>query len=323
MTILILATEEDAHARAVSAAISDQGGESVVLDLSLFPQAAELSMRFDCCGGGHDFRIDLPARGLSLGGCGAVWWRRPQQPAISPQIARHSHRMFAANESQEALAGLWFAMGGFWINPPAENDSAGRKGYQLRLAQQLELDIPQTLMTNAPARAAAFLDARAYQNVICKSFSSTLEEWRETRMVGAAELAQIDQVRFAPVIFQEYIEAVYDLRIAIVGDRLFPAAIHSSETAYPIDSRVDIANARVEAATIPAEIEAKLLEMMRRLGLVYAAVDMRLTPDGDYVFLELNPAGQWLFADPATNVAITAELARLLVEGDRRTRMAA
>jgi hypothetical protein len=36
------------------------------------------------------------------------------------------------------------------------------------------------------------------------------------------------------------------------------------------------------------------------MGLIYGAIDMRLTPDGRYVFLEINPAGQWLFVEHRT-----------------------
>lgn len=39
---------------------------------------------------------------------------------------------------------------------------------------------------------------------------------------------------------------------------------------------------------------------------------MRLTPEGDYVFLEVNPSGQWLFMEDRTGQAITkACVARL------------
>jgi hypothetical protein len=56
-----------------------------------------------------------------------------------------------------------------------------------------------------------------------------------------------------------------------------------------------------------------LRSYMKRLGLAYGAVDMRRTPDGDYVFLEINPSGQWLFVEQGSGQGITAALARLMV----------
>ena len=52
---------------------------------------------------------------------------------------------------------------------------------------------------------------------------------------------------------------------------------------------------------------------MHALGLVYGAIDMRLTPNGEYVFLEVNPAGQWLFIEQATGQPISAAIAEALI----------
>ena len=119
------------------------------------------------------------------------------------------------------------------------------------------------------------------------------------------------------MIFQSYIEADVDLRITIVGDKIFAAAIHSQDTSYKVDFRMDIGAAKVEAATLPSDVEAKLLALMRRLCLVYGAIDMRRRPDGSHVFLEINPAGQWLFIERQTGQKITEELAAKLEQQDR------
>jgi glutathione synthase/RimK-type ligase-like ATP-grasp enzyme len=56
---------------------------------------------------------------------------------------------------------------------------------------------------------------------------------------------------------------------------------------------------------------------MRRLGLEYGAIDLRLTPDGDYVFFEVNPGGQFLFVEHACGLPISAALAAHLARGRR------
>jgi len=101
-------------------------------------------------------------------------------------------------------------------------------------------------------------------------------------------------VQYRPVIFQEYIEARYDLRITVVGDRIFPAAIYSQETAYKIDFRMDIANARIEAVRLPPSVRPTT-HVMARLGSCRSD-DMRFDPwmNGMF-FIEINPGGQWLF----------------------------
>ena len=51
---------------------------------------------------------------------------------------------------------------------------------------------------------------------------------------------------------------------------------------------------------------------MRKLNLIYGAVDLRLTPEGEYVFLEINPSGQYLFIELLTNIPLTERMAAFL-----------
>ncbi len=268
LTVLILATQTDEHAIAVAEKIRGLGGRTEIVDLALFPQRAHLAMHLDCCGG-SDFSLEIDGHTLQMEDFGAVWWRRPQVPQVSSDIRSSSHRVFAASESQEALTGMWHALHSFWVNDPARDQVAHRKAFQLRVAQDVGLEIPQTLITNDPHAARSFIDARGYRNVVYKSFSATEEEWRETRLLRQEELELLDNVCYAPVIFQEYVEAIYDLRITIVGGQMFAAAIYSQETSYPVDFRMDIANARVEPVDIPKEVEKRLCDLMDRLGLIW------------------------------------------------------
>jgi glutathione synthase/RimK-type ligase-like ATP-grasp enzyme len=287
-----------------------------ILDLSKFPELAHLAMRYDCCGG-RSFRITVDGRGLDLADVGSVWWRRPQPPQVNPSIVNPAHRAFAANETSEALTGLWYALDAFWVNEPARDIVAHRKAFQLRVAQDVGLRIPVTVITNDPDEARAFVDRRGYRNVVYKAFSATEQDWRETRILQTEELGLLDEVQHAPVIFQEYIEAEHDLRITVVDGHVFAAAIYSQETSYPVDFRMDMANARVEAVDLPDDVCDRLRALMARLGLVYGAIDMRQSLDGNHVFLEINPAGQWLFVEHKSGQPIAATLAEVLVANDR------
>ena len=67
---------------------------------------------------------------------------------------------------------------------------------------------------------------------------------------------------------------------------------------------------------LPASLRRKLLALQRRLKLVYGAIDMRRTPEGDYYFLEVNPAGQWEFVEQRTDLPITRGMADMLATLD-------
>lgn len=315
--ILILASHEDDHTQAVLEHLDRLGAQATVLDLSRFPRELQLSLWY-CQNGQRDFRLALPGgEELSLSHCRVAWWRRPQPIELHPEIVSPSHRTFAYNECFETLAGLWPTLDAFWINQPTRDEIASHKVYQLRVAREIGLPTPVTLITNNPAQARAFVDRYGSERTIYKTFSATQEEWRETRLMQPEEVALLDNVRFAPVIFQEYVPACLDLRVTVVGDEIFASAVHSQETGYKVDYRMEMAAARIEPYGLPAGVVAGLRQLMERLGLVYGAIDLRLTPDGTYVFLEINPAGEWLFMEERSGQSISAAFARLLASHDR------
>jgi len=62
------------------------------------------------------------------------------------------------------------------------------------------------------------------------------------------------------------------------------------------------------------KLSKKLIEFLRVSGLKYGAFDMVLTPDDRYVFLELNPNGQWYWIEHLTGLKITDKLIDLFAK---------
>ena len=98
--------------------------------------------------------------------------------------------------------------------------------------------------------------------MVFKPFLATTQSWRETRIIGAADLDRLDLVRFAPVIFQHYIDGV-DLRVTVVGDLIFAAEIDARATAYPFDMRMVIGEAPMRAIELPGPVHDSLLALQR------------------------------------------------------------
>jgi glutathione synthase/RimK-type ligase-like ATP-grasp enzyme len=310
MTVLILSNLEDVHARAVMGALAAQGTHAELVDLSEFPTRLALSLAFE----DRRRRFQLRRLGggaLDLATVESVWWRRPQ-PFSPPAGLDEAGFRLSMSESRTAFQGLYQALEARWINEPARDAVASHKSYQLALAQEIGFDIPPTLMTNDVEGAKAFW--RRYEGeVIFKQFFALPEAWRETRRLRPEDEAQAAAVAHAPVIFQKHVPAVADLRVVVVAGELFAAAADVRNAEYPQDVRMNL-SAKYEPHDLPPEIAAKLGELMRRLGLVYGAIDLRLTPEGQYVFLEINPAGQFLYVEHATGQPITAALAKALLE---------
>lgn len=316
--IITVSANEDVHAVAVMHHLARLGAEAAVLDLRAFPRDAALSLGFGPDGGERTLR--LHDRTFDLREAGAVWWRRPQPYGLDPAVTDPRASAFALHECHEAIEGLWLTLDAFWINAPARDAAAARKVWQLDVARACGLRTPRTLITNDPGRAREFAEAEGVERTIYKAFQGSEAAWRETRLLRPGEIDLLDAVRVAPVIFQEYVPGDVDLRVTVVGEQIFAAAIRGDKDAYKVDFRMDMKGARITPHTLDPAVCEALLRLMARLGLVYGAIDLRLTPEGDCVFLEINPAGQWLFIEDETTQPISAAVAAALVDGERAHR---
>jgi hypothetical protein len=311
-TVLIVSHLADVHATEVLRRLRQRGADAVLFDTGRIPRETVLTIehgRSDRWAG----TALVDGRRLDLAAVRAAWWRRPLPFHLHAEIGGADDRGFALGEAAAAVAGLWSCLDAEWINDPGRDEAAGRKAWQLKLAAGIGLRIPRTCITNDPDRARAFAEEEGAAGTVYKAFSATERTWRETRVLRPEEVALLDAVRYAPVIFQEYIPAVVDLRVTIVGEDVFAAEIHSQTTEYKHDFRMAMHDAAIRSHTLPDAVVAKLQALMATLGLVYGALDLRLTPEGDYVFLEINPAGQWLFVEHHTGQPISDAIADALV----------
>ncbi|MEM1128996.1 MAG: MvdC/MvdD family ATP grasp protein [Pseudomonadota bacterium] len=305
--ILIITFAENDHVERVLTHLTQP---YALLDLADFPQRARLHALAGPSGQG--LYVDLPdGRRIDLDQVGAIWNRRVRSFDIDPGIADPTGRLFAWSETTEAVGGLWHALDCFWMNHPNADEAASRKIAQLRVAERMGLRVPDTLVTNGPDEARAFVERHAATGVIRKAFRNIPEAPRSTLKVGPQELAQIEQVRFAPVIFQEYIPLELDIRVTVVGDDMFATAFRS-EPAYEVDYRAGIGSADVFAYTLPDDVRSRLQGLMAHFGLAYGAVDFRVTPEGEHVFFEVNPAGEYVFAASRTGQPVPQAIAALL-----------
>jgi hypothetical protein len=303
--------------------------------------------------GGSHFRLAVNGETLDSRAVAAVWFRRQSEPVLARGLAGRD-REFARLECLGYLHALYDCLDHCrWVNPWLAEREAADKTRQLTLARSLGLAVPRTLVTNDPAAVREFW-AECGGRVVFKSllglvkgrppdYSRQLRAAFEgrfafppacpeesagperrvvfTQLLTAERLAEIEALAACPAIFQEYVDKDVELRITIVGGRLFAAAIHSQE--HP-ETRVDFRRLALlppskavkhTAFDLPAEVGDKLLALMGRLGLVFGCVDMIRTPAGEYVFLEVNPSGQWGWVELLTGMPITAALVDLLVAG--------
>ena len=111
-----------------------------------------------------------------------------------------------------------------------------------------------------------------------------------------------------------------ELRITVVGKNVFAAEIHSQQKeATRHDWRRDALALEHRNHPLPDDIKLKCIQLAKTFGLEFGAIDMILTPDGRYVFLEINPNGQWAWIEETTGLPISEALIELLCQGKQTT----
>lgn len=313
MTILIISEQQDPHAQAVMAALTRRGERDVrLLDFRDFPMRMTLGMRIGRSQPGR-FALRFPDGAVvDMSQVKSVWWRRPQAFGLPSEGLTPEARHFALSETATAFQGMWQASRALWVNDVVRDAAASHKPWQLEVARDVGLSIPETLITNDPQTALGFWTEHDGE-VVYKPFLQTWHAWRETRKLSREEIRLLPAVRTAPVIFQRLVPGAADLRVTVIADRVLAAAVDLSKLEYKLDVRLN--QQAYETHALPAEIEQRLLALMRRLGLEYGAIDLRQTPEGEYVFFEVNTAGQFLFVEHACGLPIADALAARLAEG--------
>lgn len=252
----------------------------------------------------------------------AVYFRQPVRPSLS-KLVIESHVGFAERESTEVLRSLWRAIDDrIWLNNPKNLFIASNKFSQLLVAQQLGFKVPETLISTDKNSIRRFIN-RFNGRVVCKAVKhgffkqhgKTLLAF--TRRINTDFLNNLDEYCAIPMVYQQEIKKVYDLRVTVVDDSVFATAIMSQEHAetevdwrtWDVVSDVNLRHKRVE---LPHEIEAMCIEITQRFNLRYSAIDMILSEDGSCYFLEMNPNGQWAWIEGITGYPIRDSIIRSL-----------
>jgi len=285
------------------AQLEARGAEVLRFDTDRFPTAAQVLFRQE--DGREELRLRCDGQEVCLEPGDAIWYRRARWAGQLPETLDKQIRHGCVLESEALLRGVMAAAPCFVMDPPERVRARGHKPYQQRLARELGLATPRTLMTNDPAAARAFVTS-CPQGAIAKMLSAfaVLDEQGEeqvvfTTTVDERHLERLDGLRLAPMVFQEKIRKQLELRITVVGSRMFAAAVDSQRMAgAEVDWR-ERGVALIDSWTpyeLPVAVERALGRYMERIGMQYSAIDMLVEPDGRHVFLEANPAGEcfWL-----------------------------
>lgn len=302
--VLIATCAADAHAIVIDRALRDLGHDPVSWISSDLTERATASLR---CSNEQPISTegigpDTKCRDFSFD---VVWYRRPgrgrpDQTLVPPD------RVYAQRELNDFHHAFWTSVcAPRWINEINAARYAQSKPAQLRAAAKVGVRIPRTLFSNDPNTIRQFV-AACPNGAVYKTFGQSFwkgETYTASVFTTAISLDDLPTSRLlqaCPGIYQERIDKAYEVRVTCFGDHSIAARIDSM---YRPDSRQDwraaLDRLPIRPHRLPDAIEVGCRSVMRALGLQFGCMDWIVTPEGEYVFLEVNEQGQFLWIENA------------------------
>lgn len=244
-------------------------------------------------------------------------WNSSSLKISLPDVSRDA-REFLLAEWKEAIYSLWYSIEAKWVNHPSAIFLASNKLKQLALASDINLRTPKTLITNDSKAFLEFYN-ECNNNIIVKTLhgSSYLPKNKAiyTTKVTKDDINHAGDLKYGPCMFQEYIPKKSEFRITIIGDNLHATEIQSQQSNKTlVDWRRhdDFSKTPYAKSELPADVQNKLLKLMKVMKLEFGAIDLVQTPQDEFIFLEVNSNGYWWWIQELTGINIAKDIANNL-----------
>lgn len=244
-------------------------------------------------------------------GFDSIWFRRTGGSTLSQYVVeaddedglKKIHTLYS-----RSILALIDRHGGnpkcLYVNEYSSKLLADSKIVQLINAKSIGFRIPITYIGNDP-KAIRDFQHKIGSPMICKPFAphgwqSGNSLWQAcSAILPDAKLISDETLRVQPAIYQPYVSKKYEIRAVLFGGKEFSIKINSQATERSsVDWRMSsLRGVACEICELPTAVVEKCQNLLVSLGLTYGAFDFIVTNDDEYIFLEVNEAGQFLFLE--------------------------
>jgi glutathione synthase/RimK-type ligase-like ATP-grasp enzyme len=263
-----------------------------------------------------DWSISIDGKRLHGGQVTGAYFRRPGRPTAPESVTDATVRNYVESEWGSFLKSLYMRLEGKWLNSPTNIILAEDKPRQLLIANDIGFSVPNAQITNNLQSAREVADSH---QTIGKPLREALLSGESESVMFTTRLKTLTEadrasLALAPIIVQQEIIKKFDIRVTVVGQEIFAAAIWSqanpeTEVDWRHGSRTDLKH---ELIDLPADLTHKCIEITQTLGLTFGAIDLICDSNDKFWFLEINPNGQWAWIENLTGAPITKAIVKEL-----------
>lgn len=318
--VLIISNEHDIHLTPVIEKLSERGVSFFRLNTeNLFSKyLIDISYRGGKLIGSITNQVSKDS--IRIECITSVWERRPMAPMNTFTPVHEDYLSVIATEQKSFYQQFRYALKDIkWIGYPLDDIQASSKIYQKIIAQEVGLKIPKTIITNRLSSLINFTeDGHHFALKPMKADSIQIGDDHQmvfySRKVSKEQLNSLDENGFinAPNFIEDYIEKKFEIRLTIVGTSAFAAKIESqamSEGKGKEDWREGYDHGiSFTKINLDAEILNKCITYLKRLNLNFGCFDFVVTNEDEFIFLECNPNGQWLWIEEDTKMDISGAI---------------
>lgn len=232
--VLILTNNYDPEANLVGIGLRNKGIDYVRLSIGDIPSKTRI--RYKMAENSDILKLDfsIQKRLVDSSQVSLVWLRNFDISEINVGGDELS-RIFSVQQWDLAFQILLSNLSCEWISSPLATRQAGDRGKQLSSAKAIGFDIPATIITNDPQAARDFYDY--YEgDIVLKALRHHSVQLKGkvysmyTRKILKQDLSKLDDLVHAPCILQKRLASKSELRVTVVGERVFAAELHSEAT---------------------------------------------------------------------------------------------
>lgn len=305
--VLLVGSSEDPVLNLLEDKATDHKIRTVRLNLDEFPGQETSTLRF-----GPEGSCFQPNATDTPNIRGVFNRSVPRSDFVGARSVTEPRHTFVQEEIYDfVFGGLLTLQGVKWINRPDVAFRSNIKIGQLRVAQSVGFSVPRTVVSTHRGVLTQFwheLDGRVVVKAVHQGYVSAGSTAKRrkvlfTNQVEAEHLTKLPEQSSVPILFQEMIPKQYELRIVVIEDRVFSCRIDAPQL---VDWRTMHSRELPSRVwEIPLKVAKRATQLVQNLGLTLGVLDVVVDQEGNFVFLEVNQQGGWIWMEQKLDLPIS------------------
>jgi glutathione synthase/RimK-type ligase-like ATP-grasp enzyme len=298
--ILIISVKNDIHSLEVQRRIKDAGyGECYIVESDLIAGKNGLHIEIYDRGSREEI-LTREGKRVKLDDVKVVWLRRVSstQRYIDQYSSENVGKLINHDCGDAFWACLELGFRGKWISSPSATKNASNKLIQLAIASECGFRVPHTIVSQSKSSVCDFFLTHP-RGVIVKSISGVSGKILLTQILRNPQAIEESSYEACPTLFQEFIPGNRHIRLHCFGAESHAVLLFTDH----VDSRINL-NISMQMWNVPDQTHKAVRRVLDALRLEMGIIDLKETPDGELVWLEVNPQGQFLYLEPLSELRL-------------------